>query len=261
MADAMSPQTADPVRTEASHAASPADAPATSGGTVGPGEAVGLLAPPSSDLSGLMHALAGRGAMPLGIAAPLRQLVASVVASPCVLVLANTALLPWMSCLENVRVVLSQIDGERRDEPALTAQALHLLARLGVEALASCRPAELDVVAKHRVALARALAAEPAVLLLDQPFTLLTGAQRAQMHATLLNVLADGRVGVLLASDDAAEALTLCDRVLVLDGAETAGGGWVAVPGRPARARSAPPQSPLSTSLVAALQHRIDTPA
>ena len=254
MADAMSPQTADPVRA----AASPAGAPVSASATVGPGEAVGLLAPPSSDLSGLMHALAGRGAMPLGLAAPLRQLVASVAASPCVLVLANTALLPWMSCLENVRVVLAQTGGERHDEPALTAQALRLLARLGVEALASCRPAELDVVAKHRVALARALAAGPAVLLLDHPFTQLTGAQRAQLHATLLNLLADGQVGVLLASDDAAEALTVCDRVLVLDGAEAAGGCWVAVPGRPARARSV---SPPSASLVAALQHRIDTPA
>jgi molybdate transport system ATP-binding protein len=80
----------------------------------------------------------------------------------------------------------------------------------------------------QRVALARALAIEPAVLLLDEPLAALDAQRRAEVRHVLRDVLAKPRAACILVTHDPVDALTLADRLIVLDG------GRVAQEGSPA---------------------------
>ncbi len=97
------------------------------------------------------------------------------------------------------------------------ARAVELLARFGLEARADSRPAELSGGERQRVAVARALARDPDVLLLDEPLSALDPRTRAAAARELGAVLRDSGVPALLVTHDFHEAATLGDRVGVLD--------------------------------------------
>ncbi|MFE3325684.1 ABC transporter permease [Streptomyces sp. NPDC059176] len=125
------------------------------------------------------------------------------------------ALFPHMSALANTAYGL-RARGVRRTEARRSAQ--EWLDRLGVGHLAHRRPAQLSGGQAQRVALARALAAKPRLLLLDEPLAALDQTTRARVRHTLRTHL-DGFGGVcLIVTHDPVEAVSLADRVLVLDG-------------------------------------------
>jgi len=96
--------------------------------------------------------------------------------------------------------------------------ARHWLAAVDAFDLADRRPAQLSGGQAQRVAVARALAAEPDVLLLDEPFAALDASSAPALRTLLRQVLSDhGRTAVLV-THDIIDALTLADRVIVLDG-------------------------------------------
>lgn len=122
-------------------------------------------------------------------------------------------LFPHLSALENVAFgPRSRGVGRRPAEAA----ALEWLARVDLAALAARRPRQLSGGQAQRVALARALAAEPALLLLDEPLAALDVDAAPAMRSTLRAVLA-GRTAVI-ATHDVLDALLLADAVAVLDG-------------------------------------------
>ncbi|MHC3425017.1 ABC transporter permease [Streptomyces sp. DT18] len=128
------------------------------------------------------------------------------------------ALFPHLSALANTAFGL-RAHGVPRAEARRTARA-HL-DRLGVGHLAHRRPAQLSGGQAQRVALARALAVHPRLLLLDEPLAALDQTTRAQVRHALRRHL-DGFGGVcLLVTHDPVEAVSLADRVLVLDGGRT----------------------------------------
>ncbi|MEU7578915.1 ABC transporter permease [Streptomyces sp. NPDC041068] len=128
------------------------------------------------------------------------------------------ALFPHLTALGNTAYGLSA-QGVRRAEARRTAQAW--LDRLGVGHLAHRRPAQLSGGQAQRVALARALAARPRLLLLDEPLAALDQTTRAHVRHTLRRHL-DGFGGVcLIVTHDPVEAVSLADRVLVLDEGRT----------------------------------------
>lgn len=98
------------------------------------------------------------------------------------------------------------------------AEAQEWLDRLGVGALAHRRPAQLSGGQAQRVALARALAARPRLLLLDEPLAALDQTTRAQVRHTLRTHLRGFGGVCLIVTHDPVEAVSLADRVLVLDG-------------------------------------------
>ncbi|MFH8615613.1 ABC transporter permease [Streptomyces sp. NPDC017979] len=127
----------------------------------------------------------------------------------------NGALFPHLSALGNTAYGL-RAQGVPRTEARRTAQAW--LDRLGVGGLAHRRPAQLSGGQAQRVALARALATRPRLLLLDEPLAALDQTTRARVRHTLRGHL-DGFGGVcLIVTHDPVEAVSLADRVLVLDG-------------------------------------------
>ncbi|MFF8811766.1 ABC transporter permease [Streptomyces pactum] len=98
------------------------------------------------------------------------------------------------------------------------AEAQEWLDRLGVGALAHRRPAQLSGGQAQRIALARALAARPRLLLLDEPLAALDQTTRAQVRHTLRTHLRGFGGVCLIVTHDPVEAVSLADRVLVLDG-------------------------------------------
>ncbi|MEU7031108.1 ABC transporter permease [Streptomyces sp. NPDC046275] len=125
------------------------------------------------------------------------------------------ALFPHLSALANTAYGL-RARGVPRAEARRAAQAW--LDRLGVGHLAGRRPAELSGGQAQRVALARALAARPRLLLLDEPLAALDQTTRAQVRHTLRGHLAAFGGVCLIVTHDPVEAVSLADRVLVLEG-------------------------------------------
>ena len=112
--------------------------------------------------------------------------------------------------------------------PERRARAEHWLGRLGVADLARARPHTLSGGEAQRVALARAFAVEPRLLFLDEPFSSLDPATRAELAGELRGLLAERRATTLLVTHDLGEAELLADRVAVLLDGELAQEGAVA---------------------------------
>ncbi|MFD5028073.1 ABC transporter permease [Streptomyces sp. NPDC058373] len=127
------------------------------------------------------------------------------------------ALFPHLSALANTAYGL-----RARGVPRAEArrQAREWLVRLGVGELADRRPAQLSGGQAQRVALARALAARPRLLLLDEPLAALDQTTRARVRHTLRHHLAGFGGVCLVVTHDPVEAVSLADRVLVLEGGE-----------------------------------------
>ncbi|MFH8665191.1 ABC transporter permease [Streptomyces anulatus] len=124
------------------------------------------------------------------------------------------ALFPHLSALANTAYGL-RAQGVHRAEARREAQGW--LDRLGVGHLAHRKPAQLSGGQAQRVALARALAARPRLLLLDEPLAALDQTTRARVRHTLRGHLADFGGVCLIVTHDPVEAVSLADRVLVLE--------------------------------------------
>jgi iron(III) transport system ATP-binding protein len=122
------------------------------------------------------------------------------------------ALFPHLSVADNIGF------GLRRD-PSRRATVNKWLDRLGLAGRETARPHELSGGQQQRVALARALAAEPKLVLLDEPFSSLDAALRGKVREEIASVLRENGVTALLVTHDQQEALSISDRVAVmLDG-------------------------------------------
>lgn len=134
-------------------------------------------------------------------------------------------LLPWRRLRDNLRLVLPE-----GADPAAAVDPL--LAEVGLAEAAMLWPRQLSLGMARRGALARALAVDPDLLLLDEPFVSLDAAAAAGMRALLLRLLAR-RAGltVVFSTHDPAEVAVLADRVLLLGGTPARVWADVAVPG------------------------------
>ena len=127
----------------------------------------------------------------------------------------DVGLFPHLSVAENIAIVPRLV---RWDEARIAARINELLALVGLEAgeFRDRRPEQLSGGQRQRVGLARALAADPPVLLMDEPFGALDPITRAELHGEFKGVQAAMHKTVLLVTHDLAEAFVLADRVAVL---------------------------------------------
>ncbi|MET9861318.1 ABC transporter permease [Streptomyces smyrnaeus] len=182
-----------------------------------PGTTVAVVGPNGAGKTTLLRALLGLtprahaelllGETPVGSLPSHRRGVAWVPQ--------DGALFPHLTALANTAYGL-RAQGVRRTEARRQAQAW--LTRLGVGHLAHRRPGQLSGGQAGRVALARALAGRPRLLLLDEPLAALDQTTRAQVRHTLRGHLAGFGGVCLLVTHDPVEAVSLADRVLVLEG-------------------------------------------
>lgn len=127
----------------------------------------------------------------------------------------SPALLPWLSTRDNVALAVGQAFPELRREERLR-HAGDALARVGLTAVADHRPAELSAGMRQRAGIARALALDPKVLLLDEPFSLLDTLTRMELQDELMQLWERERKTVLMVTHDVDETLFLADRVVMM---------------------------------------------
>lgn len=134
----------------------------------------------------------------------------------------DQSLFPHLSALDNIAFGPRARGRSRADADRVAREWLE---RFGIADLAGRKPRELSGGQAQRVAIARALAAEPDVLLLDEPFSGLDVAVQMALRIELGQHLRDFAGVALLVTHDAIDALTMADRVLVLDAGEVAQAG------------------------------------
>jgi len=150
----------------------------------------------------------------------------------------NYALFPHMTALRNVVAALGHRPASERGP-----RARELLATVHLQGYEERWPAELSGGQQQRVAVARALAREPAVLLLDEPFSAVDRRTRRKLHAELAELRQSVSIPIVLVTHDIEEAAGLADRMCVIDRGETL------QTGRPAELLAAPASSRVAAAL------------
>lgn len=196
---------------------------------VGEGELVAILGASGSGKTTLVSLVAGLTTPDRGTI----TLAGAPVTAPGLdrgVVFQSYSLLPWLTTLENVQLA---VDAARPDwsPAARRARAEHWVHLVGLTAATHKRPAALSGGMRQRVSVARGLAVEPRVLLLDEPFSALDALTRATLQSELARIWAAERRTMLLITNDLDEACLLADRIHVLMPA--AGGGHVLGEGLP----------------------------
>jgi molybdate transport system permease protein len=128
------------------------------------------------------------------------------------LVVQHYALFPHLNVAENVGFSLSRLPPEQRQE-----RVRHQLERVGLRELGHRYPSQLSGGQQQRIALARALASEPDLLLLDEPFSAQDTYRRRHLQQQLADLLQDCQVPALLVTHDLEEAYRLSDDLLVIN--------------------------------------------
>ncbi len=125
------------------------------------------------------------------------------------------ALMPWLTALGNVAFAV-RARNPRLRRGAVRDKARAILDLVGLADAAERRPAELSGGMKQRVGIARALAAEPALLLMDEPFSALDALTRGTLQEEVLRLVGGVRQTVFLITHDVDEAILLADRILLM---------------------------------------------
>ncbi|MEA2736793.1 MAG: putative spermidine/putrescine transport system ATP-binding protein [Acetobacteraceae bacterium] len=184
--------------------------------SIAPGELVALLGPSGCGKTTLLKIVAGfnrqtAGQVRIGGARvdhlPPNQRRVGIVFQ-------NYALFPHMTVAQNVAYGLDVMRVERAAKAARVSQMLELV-RMG--GFAARYPRQLSGGQQQRVAIARALAVRPTILLLDEPFAALDKALRLDMQIELKRIQRDAGTTTILVTHDQEEALSLADRVALLN--------------------------------------------
>lgn len=177
-----------------------------------PGEFVTLLGPSGCGKSTLLNVVAGFVAPSHGTAEMDGRPIGEPGVDRCV-VFQQYSLFPWLSVRENVEFGL-RMKGVPAAERRQTAQ--ELLKITGLQSFENHFPEQLSGGMKQRVGIVRALANNPTVLLLDEPFGALDAQTRVVLQEILTNIWQRFRISVLFITHDIDEAIFLSDRVYVM---------------------------------------------
>ena len=165
--------------------------------TVAKGEFVALIGHSGCGKSTLLNLIAGPG--------PERAVVFQ-----------NHSLLPWLTCYENIYLGVERVFAATESKAQLKARTDAALALVGLTPAAQKRPGEISGGMKQRVGIARALAMEPKVLLMDEPFGALDALTRARLQDELLAIVQKTRSTVVMVTHDVDEAVLLSDKIVMM---------------------------------------------
>ena len=183
--------------------------------TVAKGEFVALIGHSGCGKSTLLNLLAGLTLPTQGTLLCANREIAGPGPERAV-VFQNHSLLPWLTCFQNVYLAVERVFAATESKAQLKSRTDSVLAMVGLTAAAQKRPGEISGGMKQRVGIARALAMEPKVLLLDEPFGALDALTRAKLQDELLSIVAATRSTVVMVTHDVDEAVLLSDRIVMM---------------------------------------------
>ena len=128
----------------------------------------------------------------------------------------NHSLLPWLTCYENVFLGVERVFAGSESRSELKSRTDAALALVGLTPAAQKRPGEISGGMKQRVGIARALAMQPKVLLMDEPFGALDALTRARLQDELLAIVQKTGSTVVMVTHDVDEAVLLSDKIVML---------------------------------------------
>jgi NitT/TauT family transport system ATP-binding protein len=184
--------------------------------TLSDGEFIALLGPSGCGKSTLLRIITGLQSASQGQVFYRGQPLQGV--NPHASIVFQTfALFPWLSVLDNVSLAL-KVKGV--EEPARSRRAEDLLDRVGLDGFESAYPRELSGGMRQKVGFARAMAVEPELLCLDEPFSALDVLSAESLRGELLELWTEGKIptkAVLMVSHNIEEAVFMSDRIVVMD--------------------------------------------
>jgi len=143
----------------------------------------------------------------------------------------NHSLLPWLTCFDNVYLAVERVFAETESKPQLKERTHAALKLVGLTHAEQKHPNEISGGMKQRVGIARAIAMQPKVLLLDEPFGALDALTRAKLQDELMGIVAEIKSTVVMVTHDVDEAVLLSDRIVMMtNGPAATIGDIVSVP-------------------------------
>ena len=128
----------------------------------------------------------------------------------------NHSLLPWLSCFGNVYLAVERVFGKKENKAQLKARTHAALEMVKMTHATDKLPNEISGGMKQRIGIARALAMEPKVLLMDEPFGALDALTRAHLQDELMRIVQATGSTVVMVTHDVDEAVLLSDRIVML---------------------------------------------
>ena len=191
--------------------------------TVAKGEFITLIGHSGCGKSTLLNLIAGLTTPSEGVLLCANREIAGPGPERAV-VFQNHSLLPWLTCFDNVYLGVERVFGSAskstgvkgESKAELQARTHAALDMVGLTHAAQKRPGEISGGMKQRVGIARALAMEPKVLLMDEPFGALDALTRAKLQDELLDIVARTHSTVVMVTHDVDEAVLLSDRIVML---------------------------------------------
>ncbi len=128
----------------------------------------------------------------------------------------NHSLLPWLTAYENVELAVKQVFKGKKSKSEMKEWIEHNLELVHMSHAKHKRPDEISGGMKQRVGIARALAMEPSVLLMDEPFGALDALTRAHLQDSLMEIQNDLNNTVIMITHDVDEAVLLSDKIVMM---------------------------------------------
>jgi nitrate/nitrite transport system ATP-binding protein len=139
----------------------------------------------------------------------------------------NHSLLPWLTVYDNVRLAVDQVFKKTKSAQERDEWTRHNLDLVHMSHALDRKPDEISGGMKQRVGIARALAMEPKVLLMDEPFGALDSLTRTHMQDSLMEIQAELNNTVIMITHDVDEAVLLSDRIIMMTNGPSATVGEV----------------------------------
>ncbi|MEJ8839488.1 ABC transporter ATP-binding protein [Ramlibacter sp. AN1133] len=139
----------------------------------------------------------------------------------------NHSLLPWLTVYQNVEIAVGKIFRDTRSAAERKEWILHNLAMVNMSHALDRLPSQISGGMKQRVGIARALAMEPKVLLLDEPFGALDALTRAHLQDEVIRIQSELGNTVMMITHDVDEAVLMSDRVVMMTNGPSATIGQV----------------------------------